>query len=91
MTTKHNTPTRSATNAHEGQTVADNNQTQKFEVFMILAQRSTGRITISAANFEDARKKAGQLDLGDIENWEVFADEMTIESVEPTSEGQDND
>ena len=91
MTTHNNTPTRSTTDAHEGQTVADTNPTQDYEVFLILAQRSTGRIIISAANHEEARKKAEQLTLCDIDNWEVYEDEMTIESVEAISEGQDND
>jgi hypothetical protein len=89
MTIPNNTPTRSATNAHKGQTVADTNQLNKYEVMLILAQRSSGSVIIEASSPEEARQKAEEI--SEVFNWEIYEDEITVESVEPASEGQSND
>ena len=90
MTTNHNTPTRSATNAHEGQTVADTNQPKAYRANFILTQRSSGSAIVSAISPEEALKMADKLDLSDIDNWEVYEDEMTLEFID-SEEGQSHE
>ena len=92
MTTTNNTPTRSAANAHEGQTAADTNPPKKFKVLFHLAQRSYGTAIVEASSQNEAREKAGEASLLDVnDSREVFEDEMTVDSVEPISEGKSHD
>ena len=64
---------------------------QTFEVMFVLTQRSSGAVLIQAASADEARRKAGQLDLCDVANWEIFEDQMDIESVDLAGEGQDDE
>jgi len=87
MTTPNHTPTRSAANAHNGQTAADTNHREKYMVIFILAQRSSGSAIVEASSPEEARQKASLIDMNDVGDWNVYEDEMSVETVEAVDEG----
>jgi len=91
MTTPNNTPTRSADIAHEGQTAADTNHREKYIVIFILAQRSTGSAIVEASSPEEAQQKASSIDMNDVGDWNVYEDEMSVETVEAVAEGNSHD
>lgn len=64
------------------QAVPTTNAGESFEVFLVLAQRSSGQVLIEAKTPDEARQNASRLGPHEVDNWEVFEDEMSVESVE---------
>jgi hypothetical protein len=91
MKNKTKKPTRSAANSHNGQTAADTNNAKKFEVSLLLVQRSSGRVVIEAATIDEARLKASKIKMREVDDWNVIEDDMFVESVVFISGGQDNE
>jgi hypothetical protein len=91
MKTQNNKPTCSASNAHKGQTATDtNNASMKFKATLVLGQQSSGHFLIEAATLEEAREKARDLHVYDVDDWEVYKEFMYVDFVEQIKEGQDN-
>ena len=67
------------------------NTTNKYEVVLILAQKSSGSVIIEATTPEEARQKASQLELYEVQDWNVFEDEMSVESVQLTKGDKSHD
>jgi hypothetical protein len=91
MTIPNNTPTRSAAIAHEGQTAADTNYREKYMVIFVLVQRSTGSAIVEANSPEEARQKASRIDMNDVNDWEVYEDEMSVDTLDVVDEGDNHD
>jgi hypothetical protein len=87
MNNENNSPTRSAANAHEGQTAADTNPSTQYEVTFILSQRSYGSVIVEAKTPKEARRKAKKIELLNPNDWAVFWDKTSIDSVKPSAEG----
>ena len=83
------TTTTSGTLPQPEQTVSDSNQREQYEVTLILTQRSSGSVIIEASSAEEARREAEKIN--EVFNWEIYEDEMTIESVKLASEGNSHD
>ncbi len=83
--------TTSGTLPQPEQAVPDTNQLPIYEVILVLAQRSSGRVLIEAPTPEDAKQRARELEIDEVHNWEVFEDEMEIESVELANRRQDHE
>ena len=62
-----------------------------YEVWLILAQRSSGRVLIEAASFEDAQRKAEKIQMDEVDNWEIFEDILDVEAVETMNGGNSNE
>jgi hypothetical protein len=60
-----------------------------FKATFVLKQESAGSIIFGAPSLEVARTIAASLAIGDIENWEEFSDEMSLEQVEKVEERRD--
>ena len=92
MKTDKNSRTQSTTSgalSHPELAVPDTNSSVKYKVTLILAQRSSGSVLIEAASLEDARKQAEVI--SEVFNWEIFEDEISVESIELVSGGQSHE
>lgn len=89
MKTKTKTSTRSASNAHKGQTTADTNNLKEFEVYIFRAQHGHGRIVVEAATLEEAQKMANNIRPDEIEDWDIYDAQVYVDSVEPVDKGQE--
>jgi hypothetical protein len=91
MKIKNNKPTRSASNAHEGQTAADTNSRNEYKIIFLRAQRSYGNAVVEAASLDEARQKASKIAMYEVEHWNISEDEMSVDSVEPVEGGRDDE
>jgi hypothetical protein len=85
------TATTSGTLPQPEQTVSDSNHYKKYKVFFLLSQRSYGSTMVEATSLHYARQGAKEIQLSDVDNWEVFEDKMSVDSIELVSEGKAND
>jgi len=76
------TTTPAGTLPQPEQATPDTKQRQLFKATLILAQRSSGRILIEAANLQEAEKKAAKTEMDEVHDWEAFEDELSVEAVE---------
>jgi hypothetical protein len=80
--TKGKSPTRSATNAHEGQTAADTNQLKKFEVELHWTQHNTATVIVEASSHAEAEEMADEIQSDEVDDWNPVDGDLSVESVE---------
>ena len=90
-TDKNSNETRSGTQSKIEQLSTDTNQLPIYEVILVLAQRSSGRVLIEAPTPEQAKQSAKEIRIDEVDNWEVFEDEIDVESVELANGGQSDE
>jgi hypothetical protein len=85
------TPSTSGTDTHPEQAIPDTKPHSIFEVTFVLAQRSSGRLRIEAATLQEAQAKAKETSMEDVDNWDIFEDDLAVESVELINGGQSHE
>lgn len=89
MNNKPNEPTRSAPEAHKGQTAADTKK--KYEIMLGYTQHSMAKVIVEARSLAGAQRMADNIEPEDVDDFDPVDGKLRVEWVELYEGGQDDE
>ena len=71
--------------------IADTNPQKRFEVTLVLTQEKVAVLNVSATSRDEAAKHASATTLHCVQQWDLFGQRVSVESVQPLKEGNSHE